>query len=145
MKIQEFAQLAGLSTKTIRYYESIGILSAPERAANGYREYSEGHLARACFVAGARSLDLSLDEIREILAMQDRREAPCRTLLDLIEQKAKTIEERIQVLRQMELDLRELHQLGLTFPTDDVDGKNCICHLVSAQFVSAHSNADVRG
>lgn len=138
MKIQEFAQLAGLSTKTIRYYESIGILSSPQRAANGYRAYSEGHLARARFVAGARSLDLSLEEIREILAMQDRREAPCRTLLDLIQQKARAVEERIRLLKQMEVDLRGLHQLGLTFPTDDVDGKNCICHLVSE-----HSNVSI--
>jgi MerR family copper efflux transcriptional regulator len=138
MKIQEFARLTGLSTKTIRYYESIGILSSPQRAANGYREYSEGHLARARFVAGARSLDLSLDEIREILAMQDRREAPCRTLLNLIEQKANYIDERIRLLNQMEVDLRELHQLGLAFPTDDIDGKNCICHLVSE-----HSNVSV--
>ena len=131
MKIQEFAQRTGLPSKTIRYYETIGILSSPQRAPNGYREYSEQDLARARFVAGARSLDLSLEEIREILAMQDRREAPCRTLLDLIEHKANYIEERIRLLKQMEVDLRELHQLGLTFPTDDVDGKNCICHLVS--------------
>ena len=131
MKIQDFAQLTGLPSKTIRYYETIGILSSPQRAPNGYREYSEQDLARARFVAGARSLDLSLEEIREILAMQDRREAPCRTLLDLIEHKANYIEERIRLLKQMEVDLRELHQLGLTFPTDDVDGKNCICHLVS--------------
>ncbi len=139
MKIQEFAQLTGLSTKTIRYYESIGILSSPQRALNGYREYSEGHLAQARFVSGARSLDLSLDEIREILAMQDRREAPCRTLLNLIEQKANYIEERIRLLEQMEVDLRKLHQLGLTFPTDDIDGKNCICHLVSE-----HSNLSAK-
>jgi len=88
-------------------------------------------LARARFVAGIRSLDLSLDEIREILAMQDRREAPCRTLLKLIEQKANQIEERIRLLKQMEVVLRQLHKLGRTFPTDDIDGKNCICHLVS--------------
>ena len=131
MKIQEFAQLTGLSTRTIRYYETIGILTFPRRTPNGYREYSEHDLSRARFVAGARSLDLSLDEIREILAMQDRREAPCRTLLHLIEHKANYIEERIRLLKQMEIDLRELHQLGLTFPTDDIDGKNCICHLVS--------------
>jgi DNA-binding transcriptional MerR regulator len=131
MKIQEFANLTGLSAKTIRYYESIGILSPPPRAPNGYREYTEQDLARARFVAGTRSLDLSLEEIREILAMQDRREAPCRTLLNLIEQKADQIEERIRLLRQMEVDLRRLHRLGLTFPTDDIDGKNCICHLVS--------------
>ena len=135
MKIQEFARLSGLPAKTIRYYESIGILSSPRRAPNGYRQYTEQDLARARFVAGTRSLDLSLEDIREILAMQQRREAPCRTLLNLIEQKANQIEERIQLLEQMEVELRQLHQLGLTFPTDDVDGKNCICHLVSE-----HSN-----
>lgn len=82
-------------------------------------------------MAEIRSLDLSLDEIAEIVAMRDRREAPYGTLLDRIEQKANQIEERIQALRQMEIDLRQLHELGLTFPTDDADGKNCICHLVS--------------
>ena len=131
MKIQEFSQLSGLSAKTIRYYESIGLLPSPQRTPNGYRDYDEQDLERARFVAGIRSLDLSLDEIAEILAMRDRREAPCRTLLDRIEQKANQIDERIQALRQMEIDLRQLHELGLTFPTDDVDGKNCICHLVS--------------
>jgi MerR family copper efflux transcriptional regulator len=131
MKIQEFSQLTGLSTKTIRYYESIGILSSPQRAPNGYREYSDKARPRQGFVAGTRSLDISLEEIREILAMQDGGEAPCRTLPNLIEQKANQIEERIQLLKQLEGDLRQLHQLGLTFPTDDVDGKNCICHLVS--------------
>jgi MerR family transcriptional regulator, copper efflux regulator len=139
VKIQEFAQCTGLSAKTIRYYESIGILATPRRAPNGYREYSEKDVARARFVAGTRSLDLSLEEIREILAMQDRREAPCRTLLNLIEQKADQIEERIRVLRQMEVELRGLHKLGLTFPTDDIEGKNCICHLVSK-----HSNMSMK-
>ena len=131
MKIQEFAQLSGLSAKTVRYYESIGILPAPPRTPNGYRDYGHSDLERARLVAGIRHLDLSLDEIAEILAMRDRREAPCRTLLERIEQKADQIEERIRLLRQMQVDLRQLHELGLTFPTDDVDGKNCICHLVS--------------
>ena len=131
MKIQEFSQLTGLSTKTVRYYESIGILPFPRRTPSGYRDYNGQDVERARFVAGIRSLDLSLDEIKELLAMRDRREAPCRTLLDLIEQKANQIDERIQLLKQMEIDLRNLHKLGLTFPTDDVDGKNCICHLVT--------------
>lgn len=131
MKIQEFAQLSGLSAKTVRYYESIGILPPPPRTPNGYRDYADSDLERARLVAGIRHLDLSLDEIAEILAMRDRREAPCRTLLERIEQKADQIEERIRLLRRMQVDLRQLHELGLTFPTDDVDGKNCICHLVS--------------
>lgn len=140
MKIQEFSQQTGLSAKTIRYYESIGILRSPQRAPNGYREYSEQDLERARFVAGARSLELSLDEISELLAMQDQREAPCRTMLNQIKHKAEQINERIVLLQQMEKDLRKLYKLGLTFPTDDIDGKNCICHLVKE-----HSNMNIRG
>jgi DNA-binding transcriptional MerR regulator len=131
MQIHEFAQKSGLSEKTVRFYESIGVLAPARRALNGYREFDEQHLERARFVAGARSIDLSLDDISEILAIQDRRDAPCRTLLNVIEQKANQIEDRIRLLKQMEDDLRQLHKLGLTFPTDDIDGKNCICHLVS--------------
>ena len=140
MKIQEFAQTTGLSTKTIRYYESIGILSSPKRMSNGYRDYNKQDVERARFVAGIRSLDLGLDEIKELLAMRDRREAPCRTLLDLIEQKANEIEERIRLLQEMEVDLRKLCWLGLKFPTDDVDGKQCICHLVSEHSTASATN-----
>ena len=130
MKIQVFSQQTGLSAKTIRYYESIGILRPPQRLHNGYREYNEEDLERARFVAGARSLELSLDEVSELLAMQDRREAPCRTMLNQIKHKADQISERILLLQRMEKDLRKLYRLGLKFPTDDIDGKNCICHLV---------------
>jgi len=63
--------------------------------------------------------------------MRDRREAPCRVLLERLEHKAEEIAERIRNLQQMERDLRDLYALGLTFPTDDVDGRHCVCHLVS--------------
>jgi len=140
MKIQEFSRKIGLSAKTVRYYESIGILPPPSRASNGYREYDEKHLERGRFVAGARSLELALDEIAELLAMQDRREAPCRTMLNQIKHKADQITGQISLLRRMEKDLRKLYELGLTFPTDDVDGKACICHLVSER-----SSESIRG
>lgn len=131
MKIQELAQKTGVSAKTIRYYEEIGILPAPARAENNYREYGEQDVNRLRLVAGARRLDLSLDDIREIIALRDRREAPCRVLLEHLERKADEIAERIREMKRLESELRSLHDLGLTFPTDDVDGKNCVCHLVS--------------
>lgn len=131
MKIQEFSKLAKVPAKTIRYYEEIGLLPAPARAENNYREYDEQDVDRLRFVAGARRLDLSLEEIREILDLRDRREAPCRTLLERLAHKADEIAERILALKQLERELRNLHKLGLAFPTDDVEGKNCVCHLVS--------------
>lgn len=131
MKIQELSQQTGVSAKTIRYYEEIGLIPQPARGENNYRRYEERDAERLRLVAGARRLDLSLDEIREILDLRDRREAPCRVLLERLENKADEIAERIRSLQQMERELRELHTLGLTFPTDDVDGKDCVCHLVS--------------
>ena len=131
MQIKELERRTNLSGKTIRYYESIGLLPPPSRLANGYRNYGEADVDRVKFVAAARGLDFSLDDIGEILDLRDRREAPCRVVLDLLQQKADEISQRIAELQRLEADLRGLHKLGQTFPMDDVDGKNCVCHLVS--------------
>lgn len=131
MQIKNIAKQTGVPAKTIRYYEEIGVLPRPKRLPNGYRVYDESDVERLRLVAGARRLDLSLEEIKEIMAMRERGEAPCTTLLNRLEDKAEEITGRIDDLRRLEADLRELHTLGLKFPTDDVEGKNCVCHLVS--------------
>ncbi len=130
MQIKELAQRANLSSKTIRYYESIGLLPTAHRLANGYRDYGETDVERVKFVVGARNLDFALDDIDEILALRDRREAPCRVVLDLLQQRANEINRHIAELQRLESNLRDLYKLGQTFPLDDIDGKNCVCHLV---------------
>lgn len=69
MLISELAEKTGVSAKTIRYYESIDVLPAPERLDNGYRDYDQEDVERLWLGAGARRLDFSLDDIQEILAM----------------------------------------------------------------------------
>ena len=131
MQIKELSARTGLPDKTIRFYEEVGVLPPPKRLSNGYRDYGEADVERVKFVAGLRRLDFSLNDINEILAMRDRREAPCRVVLDSMSQKEKEISLRIAELSRLAAELRNLHTLGLTFPVDDVDGKNCICHLVT--------------
>ncbi|HSG15971.1 MAG TPA: heavy metal-responsive transcriptional regulator [Anaerolineae bacterium] len=131
MQIKELAYRANLPTKTIRYYESIDLLPPPRRLPNGYRDYGQADVDRTRLVVGARDLGFSLDDIKEILDLRDRREPPCRVVLDLLQQRADQISQRIEEMKNLEADLRELHRLGQTFPTDDVDGKACVCHLVS--------------
>ena len=131
MQINQLADLTGVSPKTIRYYESIGVLPQPQRGLNGYRDYEEAAVKRLKLVAGARRLEFSLDDVKEIIGMRDRREAPCRVVLEKLAQKADEIADRIVELHRLEQELRQLHSLGQTFPTDDVDGKACVCHLVS--------------
>lgn len=133
MQIKELAQRAGVAESAIRYYESIGLLPEPARQPNGYRNYGEEDVERLQFVAGARRLDFNLDDIAEILALRDRQEAPCRVVLALLQEKADEIHRRIAELRELEDELRMLHTEGLKFPVDDVEGKNCVCHLVKQQ------------
>jgi len=131
MKISDLTEQTGVPTKTIRYYEDVGLLPAATRKPNGYREYREADVDRLKLVAGARRLDFSLAEISEIIDLRDRRIAPCGVLLELLDQKAEEIGQRIAELQRVQKDLEALYSVGLTFPTDDVEGKNCVCHLVS--------------
>lgn len=140
MQINQLAHLTGVSPKTIRYYESVGVLPAPRRSPNGYRNYEEGDVERLKLVVGARRLEFSLDDVTEIIAMRDRREAPCRMMLDKLAQKADEIAHRITELQRLEGELRHLHELGKSFPTDDVDGKACVCHLVSERSTKSIGN-----
>lgn len=137
MEISVLAQLTGVPPKTIRYYESIGVLPSPKRKQNGYREYGEPDIERVKFVSGARRLGFSLDDIAEIMALREQREAPCRVVLNLLNRKAREISERIVELQRLESELEKLYELGLEFPTDDVNGKECVCHLVSSRAIPA--------
>ena len=131
MRISELSEHTGVPAKTIRYYEEMGLLPTPIRKPNGYREYTEPDIDRLKLVAGARRLDFSLAEISEIIDLRDRRIAPCGVLLELLDQKAEEIGQRIAELQRVQKDLEALYSVGLTFPTDDIEGKNCVCHLVS--------------
>ncbi len=133
MQIQAVSKQSGVSAQTIRYYESLGVLPQPKRKPNGYRVYIEEDVARVRFVAGARRLGLSIDDVREILALRDTGEAPCSTVLAMLKHKADEIQQRISELHSLETELRTLHSLGLTFPEEDILGKQCVCHLVREQ------------
>lgn len=133
MQIKDLARLTRVPPKTIRFYEKVALLPKPQRRQNGYRHYGEADIDRLRLVAGLRHLDFSLDEIKEILDLRDRKVAPCSTLLSLLQDKANEVSRRIADLKQLEKDIRNLHSAGRRFPTDDVEGKNCVCHLVSDQ------------
>lgn len=63
MRIKDVADSSGFSRNTLRYYEQIGVLPASERTASGYRLYDERTLDRLAFIARAKQLGCTLDEI----------------------------------------------------------------------------------
>ena len=73
MNIGHAAELSGLSAKTIRYYEDIGLVR-PRRGVNGYRDFVEPDLHKLAFLARARSLGFTIEDCRALLALhEDRR------------------------------------------------------------------------
>jgi MerR family transcriptional regulator, copper efflux regulator len=67
MQIGELAELAGVSDRTIRYYERIGLLAPVQREGTGYRHYDESSLKRLQKIAVLKRLGLSLTEIGQVI------------------------------------------------------------------------------
>src|SRR5699024_11546014 len=77
MRIGELADAADTTTKTLRYYEAIGLLPPPERAPNGYRDYPEAMLWRLDFLRRGQRAGRALAHTGEILRMRDTGQPPC--------------------------------------------------------------------
>jgi len=103
--IGDVAKRTGLTPATIRYYESIGLLSAPPRSGAGYRRYGETTLHELDFIKKAQGLGFSLDEVQEILRLSRRGQAPCAHVLDLAKRHLAAVEERIAQLSRFRSEL----------------------------------------
>jgi DNA-binding transcriptional MerR regulator len=140
MVIHELAQHTGISAKTIRYYESITLLPPPKRASNNYRQYEPTDVERLRFIASARTLGFSLEDISEILAARDKGIAPCQRVLDTIGQRINRIDRRIAALLRLRDSLDQLQSEGAILPLDDVNGEHCICYLLKTYHNSEQIN-----
>ncbi|MET3695715.1 DNA-binding transcriptional MerR regulator [Bacillus oleivorans] len=67
-KVGELAKLTGLTVRTLRYYDQIGLYSPSEYSNSGYRLYNESDLSRLQQILALKELGLSLDEVKSILA-----------------------------------------------------------------------------
>ncbi len=69
MRIGETAEAAGMTAKTLRFYEDRGLLPAVERDPNGYRDYGREELVRLDFIRRARMAGLTLAQIQDVLLL----------------------------------------------------------------------------
>jgi len=106
MRIGVLAKAAGVSIPTIRYYESIGLLTPPARQS-GQRVYGTEDIKALSLIRHCRDLDFSLDEISDILASVQRR-SPCSDTRSLAERHLRSIRKKIVELRALEATVAAL-------------------------------------
>ena len=93
--IKEIAELAGVTTRTIRYYDEIGLLSPARVGDNGYRYYDQGSLLRLQQILFFRELDVPLKDIQRLMHRQDF------DLLSTLEKHRRALENRAKRLHRL--------------------------------------------
>lgn len=105
MKIGELARSTGTKVETIRFYEKVGLLPAPDRTEGNYRDYSQSHLARLSFVRRARDLGFTLDQVRALLTLADDRDQPCSAVDVVAREHLGQIDQKIADLQALRREL----------------------------------------
>jgi MerR family copper efflux transcriptional regulator len=108
MNIGQASKATGVSTKMIRYYESVGLIRPADRTDSNYRDFAERDLNELRFIRRARNLGFSVVEIGRLLALWRDRERPSREVKAVARKHVADLDARIAEMRGMANTLRHL-------------------------------------
>ncbi len=128
MKIGEAARQSGMARSAIRFYEESGVLPEPGRTESGYRDYSLQDLELLRFVNRLRSLELPLEDVRQVVDLWISGKAPCSVVREAIARETSVIEHRIAELQRLQAELRELDKQAKSI--EDTWPGPCVCHAI---------------
>ena len=138
LRIGEVATLVGTSADTVRYYERLGLLAAPDRSEGGYRLYGQAEVGRLQFIRRAKVLGLSLDEIKGLLGLAE--DGECRPLRSqvakLVRRKIEECDEKLRELAAFKAALEERYQLALQ--SQDEPACNCAAFPATCGCLPVH-------
>ena len=127
--VKQVADRVGLPSRTVRYYDRIGLVRADARSEAGYRLYSHEDEGRLLFIRSAKRLGFSLEEIRDLLAAAEGGcGATVPQLHRLLDQKVQEIDAKIEELAAFR-DRLVAYRAGkaLTQPSCCGSGTFCGC------------------
>lgn len=108
LSIGELSRRCGVKIPTIRYYEQMGLIAAPERSDGNQRRYSSDGLKRLSFIRHSRELGFSIEDIRGLLELSQHPEQPCRDAHKLAAQRLADVRARIARLQSLERELKRI-------------------------------------
>ncbi len=107
MHIGEASRASGLPTKTIRYYEDIGLVR-PARRTNGYRDFSDQDTHKLAFLGRSRSLGFSIDDCRTLLSLYEDRDRASSDVKAVAAEHLERIAQKIDELQALKFTLENL-------------------------------------
>jgi len=134
-RIGEAAKLAGCKVETVRFYEQAGLLPAPARSGGNFRLYSASQLEQLRFIRHCRSLDMPLEDIRNLLDFRDSPSGNCAGINHLLDEHIERVESHLAALRQLRQQLLALRsRCSGEKPVDACEIlrglADCTCHSV---------------
>ena len=124
LRIGQLAKQLNTTTKTLRFYEDIGLFNSIARSDAGYRMYGSNSITQACLVIQLRRLGFTLNELKELLNSKDTRSFRQR-VTSLMDEKLRDTDENLVVLQGRRDDLAARHLALLSTPRDRQS--DCIC------------------
>lgn len=137
MRIGQLAERAEISTATVRYYESIGLMPEAERTAGGYREYGPEDLERLLFVRDAQTAGLSLTQIGDVLTMKADGESTCGHTAELLRHHLADIDAQVVRLMATRAALQQLVSRAESLDPADCGDPNR-CQVIASHAGDAH-------
>jgi len=110
LTIGQVAAKIGCNRETIRYYEKERLLPEPGRTEGGHRLYSEELVKRLVFIRRARELGFSMDKVRQLLSIVDRKQVSCGHVKRLTVSHLQDVRAKIKDLRNMERTLSAIFE-----------------------------------
>ena len=108
LTIGELSRRAGVKVPTIRYYEQTGLMSEPERSEGNQRRYTQSDLDRLTFIRHGRDLGLSVEAIRDLIALSGHPDAPCDGVNQIAQEHLADVRARIERLQKLEAELARI-------------------------------------
>ena len=129
MRIGELANKSGHPTRTIRFYETRGLMPDSTRTANGYRLYNTADCDRLDFIRNAQIAGLTLAEIASVIHLRDQGANPCSHVNQLLATKLADVQRRLEQLTALRTELLQLVERAHTLDPADCT-TDAICHIL---------------
>ena len=111
MITSELAKKTGVPVDTVRHYTRIGLLKPIRAKSNGYKVYQHSDAIRLRFILAAKTLGITLSEIKQVLSEAEHRNSPCPFVRDIIAHRIKENRGKIKHLQQLQKKMETAQEI----------------------------------